>query len=112
MALAPVNVTIVIDRESYSIVEIPPQTSGMVIKHKESLLEQVNLKVNMCIHAVICNSILLPAIFGYARTASNTAETSAGSCVLLSTVKRSNFSSACLGTDMLFKKLYFPFGDG
>lgn len=45
MALAAVNVTIVIDKESYSIVEIPPQTSGIVIKQKEGLLQQVDLKV-------------------------------------------------------------------
>lgn len=81
MALAAVNVTIVIDKESYSIVEIPPQTSGIVIKQKEGLLQQVDLKVNMYIHTIICNCILLPAIFGYARTASNTAETSAGLAV-------------------------------
>ena len=70
MALAAVNVTIVIDRESYSIVEIPPQTSGIVIKQKEGLLQQVNLKVNMYIHAII----------------SNTADTSAGLAVCCSVV--------------------------
>ena len=47
MALVPVNVTIVIDQEPYSIVEIPPQTSGIVIKQKEGLLQQVDLKVNL-----------------------------------------------------------------
>ena len=45
MALATVNVTIVIDKESYSIVEIPSQTSGIVVKQKEGLLQQVDLKV-------------------------------------------------------------------
>lgn len=82
MALAAVNVTIVIGEESYSIVEIPPQTSGMVIKQKEGLLQQVNLKVNMYIYMllyVIQYCYLL--FFGYARTASNTADTSAGLAV-------------------------------
>ena len=46
MAIAAVNVTIVIDKESYSIVEIPAQTSGIVIKEKEGLLQQVDLKVH------------------------------------------------------------------
>ena len=101
MALAAVNVTIVIDRESYSIVEIPPQTSGIVIKQKEGLLQQVNLKVNMYIHAIICNSILLPAIYGCARTACfkyRRNERGASCVLLLSTVKRSNFPSifACM----------------
>ena len=51
MALAAVNVTIVIDKESYSIVEIPPQTSGMVVKQKEGLLQQVDLKVIFNVHS-------------------------------------------------------------
>ena len=50
MALATVNVTIVIDKESYSIVEIPSQTSGIVVKQKEGLLQQVDLKVIFNVH--------------------------------------------------------------
>ena len=60
MALAAVNVTIVIDKESYSIVEIPPQTSGIVIKQKEGLLQQVDLKVNFVY--IIFKFILLPVV--------------------------------------------------
>jgi len=84
MALAAVNVTIVIDKESYSIVEIPPQTSGIVIKQKEGLLQQVNLKVNMYIRIYMLLYVIpycYPLFYGCARTASNTAETSAGLAV-------------------------------
>ena len=49
MAVVPaysVDVHIIIHEHSYSIVEIPPQTSQIVISNKQGLLEQVDLKVS------------------------------------------------------------------
>ena len=45
MAVA-VNVTIVLEDESYSIVEIPSQSSAIVLKGKKDLLQQIDLKVS------------------------------------------------------------------
>ena len=99
MALATVNVTIVIDKESYSIVEIPPQTSGIVIKQKEGLLQQVDLKVSFVyIHSYNVTCYNETGIPDYARNVSNRfqiphTQTSA------ELEKRSNFPTASLGTD-------------
>ena len=42
-----VNVCIVLKGEEYSIVEIPPQSSAIVRKQKEGLLQQVDMKVKL-----------------------------------------------------------------
>ena len=49
MAEVSVNVTIVLRGEEYSIVEIPPQSSAIVRKQKEGLLQQVDMKASLCI---------------------------------------------------------------
>ena len=79
MALAAVNVTIVIDDVPYSIVEIPPQTSRIVIKQKEGLLQQVDLKVHLIYNTCYYIRFNENDISDYTLhgTASNTAETSA-----------------------------------
>ena len=61
----PINVSIVLRGEEYSIVEIPPQTSAIVRKQKEGLLRQVDMKVLKFIYfcykysLVYCGAIII-----------------------------------------------------
>ena len=61
-----VNVTIVLSGEEYSIVEIPHKSSAVVIKQKNGLLQQVDMKVDLSVLLTVSSDVR-PRLARYKR---------------------------------------------